>query len=238
MKSQLYLYEGLRKKYKKDLTQIRELFFERIWPVFANAEKEATDFQNKLWEDLMNRPCYDENDVIDPADFVDAVQEAGFEKYEILSLMQYRTISMWISCMCQVWEQQLFSFVYHEAQNEAITYDESDLKRGFGFSKEVFAWHQQPFENLSCWPKIKELRTLVNVIKHSEGDSELKLRKMRPDYFELDIGTGKYDLISFYHSTLLEATLLIKDQDFLDYYNALIDFWDELPERMFTIEDI
>lgn len=234
MKSQLYLYRDLRKKYIGDLTQIKDLYFERIQPIFADAEKEAEDYQNKLWEDLMNKPCYSEDDVIDPSDYVDAVQEAGFEKYEILSLMHYRNISMWISCLCQVWEQQLFSFVYHEAQSEGIKYDEADLKRGFAFSKEVFEWHEQPFEVLTCWPKIKELRALVNVIKHSEGDSEQKIRKMRPDYFEQVTDYGKYDLISLYHSTLLEATLQIKDQDFIDYYDALVAFWNELPESMYT----
>ena len=234
MKSQLYLDRDLRKKYIKDLTQINDLYFERIQPIFADAEKEAANYQNKLWEDLMNKPCCSEDDVLDPADYVDAVQEAGFEKYEILSLMHYRNISMWISCLCQVWEQQLFSFVYHEAQSEGIKYDEADLKRGFAFSKEVFEWHEQPFETLDCWPKIKELRALVNVIKHSEGDSEQKLRKMRPDYFEQDTGAGKYDLLSLYHSTLLEATLQIKDQDFIDYYEALVAFWNELPENMYT----
>lgn len=78
--------------------------------------------------------------------------------------------------------------------------------------------------------QIKELRVLVNVIKHSEGDSEQKLRKMRPDYFEHDTGIGKYDLLSLYHSSLLEATLQIENKDFIDYYNALVTFWYELPE--------
>lgn len=236
MKSQLYLYEDLRKKYIEELTQIKELFFERIHPIFAEAEKEATEYQNKIWDNLMSQPC-DEYSIIDPSDYVESVQEAGFEKFKILNLMQYRNINMWISCMCQVWEQQLFSFVYHEALSEGIKYDKSDIKRGFAFSKEVFEWHQQPFESLACWSKIKELRALVNVIKHSEGDSEEKLRKMRPDYFKHDTENEEYDLLSLYHSTLLEATLQIKDEDFINYYNTLIAFWNELPERMYTKED-
>lgn len=72
------------------------------------------------------------------------------------------------------------------------------------------------------------------MIKHSEGRSEKELRNIRPDYFELDTGVGKYDLISLYHSTLLEASLQIKDQDFIDYYNALVNFWNELPEWMYA----
>lgn len=237
IKSQLYLYEGLRKKYIRDLRQIKELFFERIHPIFSDVEKEANEYQNKLWEELMNQECY-EDGIIDPSEFVETVQEASFEKYEILSLMQYRNINMWISCMCQVWEQQLFSFIYHEAISEGIKYNESDMKKGFLFSKEVFEWHQQPFKNLTCWPKIKELRDLVNVIKHSEGNSEQRLRKTRPDYFVKDTGSDSFDLLSLYHSTLLEATLQVKEKDFIDYYEALIEFWNELPERMYTKDDV
>lgn len=159
-----------------------ELFFERIQPIFANVEDEATDFQNQLWDNLMSQPCSEET-IIDPSDFVETVQEAGFEKYEILSLMKYRNISMWISCMCQVWEQQLFSFIYHEALHEGLEYDESDLIRGFKFSKEVLEWHQQPFEKLVCWPKIKELRVLkkwtklIDSFKSEDPLQELKKEK-------------------------------------------------------------
>lgn len=128
----------------------------------------------------------------------------------------------------------MFSFICNEAISEGLKYNESDLKKGFIFSKEVFEWHQQPFENLMCWPKIKELRTLVNVIKHAEGYSEQDLRTIRPDYFEQQIGNQKYDLLSLYHSTLLNETLLVKDKDFVDYYNALVEFWNELPERMYS----
>ncbi len=238
MKSQLYLWKNLRKKYIRDLTQIKELYFEKIQPIFADAEKEAIAYKEKLWEDFMSRTCYGEDDYIDPADFAEKIEEEGFEKYEILSLMHYRNISMWISCMCQVWEQQLFSFIYNEARAQGIKYKDSDLKRGFGFVKEVFEYHGKPFETLDCWTKIKELRALVNVIKHSEGRSEKELRKMRPDYFEHITDTGKYDLLSLYHSTLLEETLQIKDQDFIDYHSALVQFWNQLPERMYSKEDI
>lgn len=61
---------------------------------------------------------------------------------------------------------------------------------------------------------------------------------MRPDYFVYITDTGKYDLLSLYHSTLLEETLQIKDLDFIDYYSALVQFWNELPERMYSKEDI
>lgn len=234
MKSQLYLWNPLRQKYINDLSLIKNMFIERIQPIFSNAEQEATNFKNELWESIMQQLANSDDETIDPADYVDFVEEQSFEHYEMLSLMRYRNISMWICCLCQVWEQQLYSFVLHEAISEGINYDDSDLKRGFIFSKEIFEWHQQPFENLISWPKIKELRLLVNVIKHAEGDSEKKLRKLRPDYFHQQIGSTDYDLMEMYHTTLLEATLFIQESDFIDYFNSLVQFWNELPERMYT----
>lgn len=89
----------------------------------------------------MSQLC-SEDSMIDPSDYVETVQEAAFEKYEILSLMQYRNISMWISCMCQVWEQQLFSFVYHEALSEGIKYGVLHFQKKYlsGTTNRLIIW--------------------------------------------------------------------------------------------------
>lgn len=44
--------------------------------------------------------------------------------------------------------------------------------------------------------------------------------------------------MSMYHTSLFESTLKIQEQDFIKYYDALIAFWKELPERMYSNEDI
>lgn len=234
MYSQLYLWEPLRQQYIDDLTTIKNMFIERIQPVFANPEAEAKQYANQLWQSLMNCPCA-EDECADPGDYVEFVQDKEIERYEMLSLMRYRNIGMWLSCLCQVWEQQLYSFIMHEAEREGLKYDSKVSKRGFAFTKEAFDFHQQRFEAMPVWTKIKELRLLVNVIKHAEGDSEEKLRKIRPDYFVQDVYGTKYDLISLYHTTLLEPTLIIKEQDFIDYFDALVQFWKDLPERMYSL---
>ena len=237
MRSQLYLWGPLRQKYIDDLSFIKTMFVERIQPIFSNAEAEAEAYQAELWDAIMSCPCA-EDTYADPGDYVDFVRDEAIERYDMLHLMHYRNIGMWIACMCQVWEQQLYSFVLQEAEKEGLKYDVSDIKRGFAFSKEVFAWHQQPFEQMETWNKIRELRLLVNVIKHAEGDSEQKLRILRPDYFTEEICGTQYDLMSLYHTTLLEPTLMIKEQDFIDYYDALVKFWAALPERMYTDDEI
>ena len=231
-KIQLYLHENQRTGFKKDLNSLKDLFFERILPTFANAELETEEFQNTLWNNLMEQPC--SSDTEDYSDYIDYVQEESIRKYELLSLMRYRTIAMWIACMCQVWEQQLFYFIIQEERNECIQYNASDKKKGFSFIKDVFEYHNQPFEKMKCWAKIHELRQLVNVIKHAEGWSENELRKIRPDLF-IDQATGKLDLLNLYHSSLLEETIQIGEKDFTEYHNALVAFWDELPERMVSV---
>lgn len=237
MRSQLYLWEPLKQQYIDDLTFLKEMFFERIQPIFANAEAEADAYRDELWDRIMSQP--DAGDTcFDPGNYVEDVQEKAFERYEMLQLMHYRNLAAWICNLCQVWEQQLYSFVLQEAEYEGFKYDLSDTKRGFAFSKDVFEWHQQPFERMPVWGKIRELRLLVNVIKHAEGDSEQKLRAVRPDYFiEEECGT-QYDLMSLYHSTLLEPTLMMKEQDFIDYFDALVKFWTDLPERMYTLDEL
>lgn len=54
MRSQLYLREPLRQRYINDLTLIKKMFVERIQPIFANAEKEAEEYQSELWEQEMS----------------------------------------------------------------------------------------------------------------------------------------------------------------------------------------
>lgn len=237
MRSQLYLWGSLRQQYIDDLTFVKEMFFERIHPIFANAEAEAEAYQSELWNGIMNQPCT-EDTYFDPGDYVDVVQEKAVERYDMLQLMHYRNLTAWICILCQVWEQQLYSFVLQEAEQEGLKYDPSEIKRGFAFSKEVFEWHQQPFEQMAVWDKIRELRLLVNVIKHAEGDSEQKLRALRPDYFTEEICGTQYDLMALYHTTLLEPTLMIKEQDFINYYEALVKFWTDLPERMYTLDEL
>lgn len=232
MKSQLYLWKDLRDKLKKELTYIYEMYLERIEPVFANAETEAEQLSEKIWDDAMSSP-WDGGSDIDPSDIADTCQEIGLERYEILSLMRYRNLAMWISCLYQFWEQQIMRFVKKEIQTDRCF----NLTGGMDFAtaKEGFKIHNCPIDELSCWKKIKELRALVNVIKHSEGDSAKTLRKLRPDFFGWeDEHDFSRDRLQLFESTLLDETLNIKNEDFTEYYNALIAFWDELPERMYS----
>ncbi|MCL2865811.1 MAG: hypothetical protein FWE25_09755 [Lachnospiraceae bacterium] len=221
-KTVLFLCERQREGFKSDLSNIKELFFERVYPPFSKAELEAEQLRDEMWNDINCKTVSDENVSFDPSEFIDFIQEQAYSKYEILNLMRYRTLGMWISCMCQVWEQQLYTFIVQEERHMGSKFLDSVKKRGFGFVKDVFELHGQNLDNMKSWKKLNELRLLVNVIKHSEGDSEKKLRKLRPDYFQYNDGVDNIDLLKLFNSTLLETTLQINEKDFIDYFDALI----------------
>lgn len=74
MRSQLYLWEKLRQKYIEDLTFIKEMFIERIQPIFANAEKEAISYRNNLWKEI-EKSVSPEEGYSDLSDYDDFAQE-------------------------------------------------------------------------------------------------------------------------------------------------------------------
>ena len=234
MRAQLYLWDGIRRDMKKGLSYIRALYFEKLDPVFACAEVEAKAYTKQLWDNAMSAPYYSEDCEIDFEGIVEACQEAGVEKYEILSLMRYRNLGMWLSCMCQVWEQQIIRFVRREVEQKGLVKFTKEV--AFNEAKECFKFHNYNIESMKCWEKIKELRLLVNVIKHAEGSSADRLRKIRPDYFEWDKRVDFDDKLKFHKTTLLEETLNITNKDFDTYYDILVSFWEELPERMYSDE--
>jgi hypothetical protein len=92
----------------------------------------------------------------------------------------------------------------------------------------------QDIEKFSCWEKINELRLLNNVIKHGDGWSATELKKIREDFFRDDfLGI---DMLDLYKTTLNEKVLSLDDKEIEVYCEALIRFWDELPERMYSEE--
>ena len=139
---------------------------------------------------------------------------------------------MWIICLCQMWEQQLIKFLVNEKQKYGLKCYPDDVKKDFGFIEKAYRNHGVEFEKLTNWKKINELRQLVNTLKHADGKSANTLREMRPDYFDWGDSDFSSDTLKLYGSTLLDETLKMNIQDFKDYLDALVAFWNELPENM------
>lgn len=239
VKAQLYLYDSLRREFQKPIELFRDTYLNKINPIFNNIEEEANDMAEKRFQELGEsfNPDYH-----DPADFAEDAWEAGLEYYEGMALMKYNMKLMWISTLYQFWEQQVRKFIYEEVTSTHIFIDKKGNEvsfkdfcvKGIEGIKEEFLGFNQDLEKLKCWTKINELRLLVNVIKHGDGWSATRLKELRPGFFKTDF--LNYDLLDLYKTTLNELVLNVGDNEFRGYCEALIEFWDELPERMYSID--
>ncbi|HDT8036772.1 TPA: hypothetical protein RD636_002582, partial [Enterococcus faecalis] len=139
----------------------------------------------------------------------------------------------YLMLLCQTWENELIIFVTKELKNYY------ELSGGLTYSDIInkILSKNMNLSDIKGLDKINELRLLVNVIKHGEGDSAKKLRKKRPDFFkfETEEELTKYnDRMEIWNSILLEnAALNVDDSEFYLYFNAINNFWDSMPTRLY-----
>ena len=230
MKSKLYLPERMREFLKSQISDFVGIYSEKLLPVFRDIESDANKLEKDLFNDAMSQPAC--SDSFDPASLAETAQDETIDYYLHLSLGKYNLTATWHATLYQVWEQQSRHFLWREMSHVK----EVDFK-GFCIKlseiKKKFKLHNVDIESFSCWPQIRELSLLCNVIKHGEGESAEKLRKINPALFKQE---GGIDYIETFKTTLLEETLNIDEMTLQNYRDALLSFWDEIPERNYSEE--
>ncbi len=210
MKSQLYVPEITRRYLKSEIQSFTDIYFQKLLPVFKDIESDADKLANEFYEDFMNQPANDE--YIDPSSIAEQALNIGIEHYSYLKLGRYNLTASWHATLYQLWEQQSRLFLFREMSHVyRIKFDTfctnlSEIKKNYKF-------HNVEIEKLSCWTQIKELCLLCNVIKHGDGNSAKRLRKINPDIFKQE---DEVDFMEVYKSTLLQETL---NTDFHRYRN-------------------
>lgn len=237
MKAQLYLYDELRKNFQRPIELYKKTYLNKVMSLFSNIEEEAKKIADERYFELgqnFNPDYHDE------ADCAEDAMNAGLEHYEGMSLMRYNTKLMWISTLFQFWEQQVRKFIFEEVMRTHKFIDKKGKEvlfkdfctKGIDDIKEEFFEFNQDLTKFPCWEKINELRLLTNVIKHGDGWSATQLKTIRPDFFKANFASR--DLLDLYKTTLNKTVLNIDDAEFHEYCEAIIQFWDALPERMYS----
>jgi hypothetical protein len=230
MRSQLYLPEITRKYLKSKISDYVEIYCQKLLPVFKDIESDANKIRDDSYDNLMSQPAY--GDFIDPSSIAEDAEDIGIEHYSYLKLGKYSLTATWHATLYQVWEQQSRRFLFREMshvyniQFETFCINLSEIK-------EKFKFHNVDIKSFSCWPQIKELHLLCNVIKHGNGLSAKELRKMKPALFKQE---DSIDHMKTFKTTLLEETLNINETTLQNYREALLSFWDEIPERNYSNE--
>ena len=100
----LYLPENYKKFLQEEIKSITKIYIEKLFPAFANIDKEAEEYSQELFDDIC-QSVGGEND--DPSDVAEFAEEKGIEYYQSLSLAQYGFTAFSISLLYHFWEQQI-----------------------------------------------------------------------------------------------------------------------------------
>jgi hypothetical protein len=228
MQTQLYFWGPLIEEYQKDISLLGD-YYKRTMVVFSDIGEEAEKYADELYE------RYPGTEDTDPASVAEWAQEKAIEKYQTLAIMKSNHLLMTISMLYHVWEQQLIKFTIQELQH----YFKFDRKSvSFSDVQLIFRLHGVDIVKTCSWLKLRELKWLVNTIKHGDGESADKLRKIRPDFFDLAdifLSSKETDTLELYGAVLLdEYSLQVSEEDLYTYIEATKKFWDEMPERAYS----
>ncbi len=219
-----------RRYLKSEISSYVEIYFQKLLPVFKDIENDAENYAKDFYNDFMSQPATD--DFVDSASIAEKALEIGIEHFSYLKLGKYNLTATWHATLYQLWEQQLRLFLFRE-MSHVYKIDFKTFSTNLKEIKDNLKFHNVDIEKFSCWPQIKELCLLCNVIKHGDGDSAKRLRKFKPSLFKKD---NDIDYMEVYKTTLLEETLNIDETTLQNYKKALLFFWDEIPERNYSKE--
>ena len=168
-----------------------------------------------MWRDLCSKVTMPD---IDPTDiFADEIEN--------LRNLEYSMKLMNICCLSETWEQDLYNFLKEKGLIEVYSNDYKMTKRIF----------EQAYPScvISNYSKIEEMRTLVNAIKHGEGNALTNIRRLTSDAILADSNFGVADengvivrkkQIEFDSNTLTSKTLKV-DGKLQLYSDAIVEFW-------------
>lgn len=210
----------------KQITTFLGAITNRILPTFDQIESEAKIVADREWERLGKLSSSEDSDGSSEAEHA---LEAGITYYSALAAVHQTLINLTAVAMNHMFEQRALHFCKQMHLNfpndKGLTFLEK-------FNK-CIASKGIILEKSSACPKIEELRHLANVIKHAEGNSAEKLRKLRPDLFVHPVlqkdSAFNFGISDPQVSLPLSGEDIYCTIDDLEVYrSALVSFWQEL----------
>jgi len=198
-------------------------------------------FENNILPMINN--IYDNFDYNQVENDVDTAAICGMSVSEYQAYISYLESCIHFQAIIQLWEQQVVSTILFsvgqtnkiilkklDEYGNLIKADEVNTIDFKIFKDILFYIFDIDITNWETWDKISEIRKIVNVMKHSMGDSLDFVRQNYPDVVSFDKESGD-DSVTFSHSSLLDFNINIFN-DFHNYLNYFIQFWDEIPYRV------
>jgi hypothetical protein len=144
-------------------------------------------------------------------------------------------INMFAAGLHHAFEQQFLFFHKEELVPYDLQHDKSQLK--IAKAKVALADRNIDIASFESWDTLNELRLVANTVKHAEGDSSEKLRRIRPDLFE-DPQIKKFSLEGWPRTSspiylpMVGEDLFVTVDDLNQYRDAIVGFWRELADAL------
>lgn len=223
-----YMWEGHRQSLMAEhrfyVEQARKRLLSQFTDIEFEADQAAETYLGKMTD-------YFDPDRHEPSDFYEAAHDAGFELYRLLSDMHERTRLSVTAGMYQEWDKQLRDWLTKEIRHWHVGNHLLDAvwKANFEGIMALLSALGWSVTQATYYPKLDALHLVVNVFKHGKGNSLTSLKERCPDYFEnlfADLNVGS---VGFLDHTNLKIT----DGQIDDFSEAILAFWQDVPERIF-----
>ena len=210
------------------LEAFKRCFLEKVLPSFDGLKEEAEKMAEEEFERLSKSPG---SSYTDPVDLAEKAYEKSIDYYIVMTNMRYGIIGLFIVGLYHLFEQHLFLF-YKKVILKPHEEDKIKSNPGFPSLKKCFKEKDIDLESLGSYEQIDTLRLICNVIKHAEGGSVDKLRKRKPEYFNPPEVPKIFESLKGIKISpvmpLSGEDLKIPIKDFVEYCDAVVNFWQEL----------
>lgn len=207
----------------------------RLLSQFDDIESEA-DKASEAW--LEQNSHRFNPDFHDPADFEERAYDAGIEFYQLLSDMRDTTRFSVVAGMYHEWDKRFRQWLVDETRHwhTGAAVQAELWKKDFGklaFLMESFDWKVR---DKDYFPLLDACRLVVNVYKHGEGKSLNDLKARYPEYLDDPFYKVTDQMPDFDY--LDHSHLSVSDEQLEEFSEAIIAFWQDVPENIFYSENI
>ncbi|MBN8517756.1 MAG: hypothetical protein J5X22_11265 [Candidatus Accumulibacter sp.] len=203
----------------------------RLFSQFDDIESEADKAAENWLEQSSHRFDPDRHD---PGSFYEAANEVGVEFYGLLSDMRDQTRLSVVAGMFHEWDKQLRGWLVQEIKHWHLG-DNTTLKvwsADFGDIADLLECIGWQIRCTRYFPTLDACRLVVNVYKHGEGKSLVDLRQKYSEYLD-DPFQSTFGCISGFEFRD-HTHLKVSDEQFQAFSDAIVAFWQDVPESVFS----
>lgn len=218
MNDLLYFHSSTCLPRQREVKFYLRVLKEKLYPLFPDVDAEI-EKEMKEVEEAFNHSFDPERH--DPADFHETLHDKSIDYGLSICEMNGYIALLAISGLYHLWERRVIEFLIREMQH---CWKEEYLKiNTFDEIKHNFLDYGINLEGMIFYYDLNELRLVANTVKHGDGHSLDKLRKINAAILynkgmDGEIHTGNW--------TISSVDLYPTEEHIDRYGNALIQFWD------------